>query len=269
MHALSSALTFKRELQLDRTVKANMLNSRIKLSLLSLCSLLLVIAAVACASRPAGDSGAGNNAAPASSDSRAGGGSRAAAISENDKPLDAMTRAMRAQLDAKSYRAHVTSTMPDGTNNAMVIEYVAPDRYRMTSDMQVGGKAMRQEFIIAGGGTYIKAPNGSWMKSPVDASGIVKAFRDPKMLDELAKTADVKFVGADTIDGAPMLVYQYTQTDPMGMKNLRSTAKTWLSVADGLPRKTETEGEYNGQKTKTLVTITDYNTDIKIESPIK
>ncbi|HEV7903925.1 MAG TPA: hypothetical protein VGO96_08800 [Pyrinomonadaceae bacterium] len=248
-----------------------MLNSRIKLSLLSLCSLLLVLAAAACASRPSGESGAANNA-PASSDNRAGGGgggSRAvAAISESDKPLDAMTRAMRAQLDAKSYRAHVTSTTPDGSNNAMLIEYVAPDRYRMTNDMQVGGKGMRQEFVIVGGATYIKAPNSSWVKSPVDASGFVKAFRDPKMLDELAKTADVKFVGADTIDGAPMLVYQYTQNNPMGM-NLKSTSKTWLSVADGLPRKTEMDGEFQGKKTKTLVTITDYNTDIKIESPIK
>jgi outer membrane lipoprotein-sorting protein len=248
-----------------------MLNYRIKLLSFPLCSLLLVFAAAACASRPAGDSGAGSNAAPASSDNRAGGGgggSRAAAISENDKPLDAMTRAMRAQLDAKSYRAHVTSTMPDGSNNAMVIEYVAPDRYRMTSDVQVGGKGMRQEFVIVGGATYIKAPNGSWVRSPVDASGIVKAFRDPKMLDELTKTADVKFVGADTIDGVPMLVYQYTQNNPMGM-NLKSTAKTWLSVADGLPRKTEMDSEYQGKKNRTLVTISDYNADIKIESPIK
>jgi hypothetical protein len=151
----------------------------------------------------------------------------------------------------------------------MVIEYVAPDRYRMTNDAQIGeGRNFKQEFIIIGGATYMKIPNGGWVKSPVDASRIVKAFRDPKMLDELTKTADVKFVGPDTIDGAPMLVYQYTQNNPMGL-NLKSTAKTWLSVADGLPRKTESDGEFDGKKTKTLVTITDYNADIKIESPIK
>jgi hypothetical protein len=241
-----------------------------RLFLFSLCSLLLVVASTACASRPAGDSNsssASGNNAPASPGG-GGGGGRASVISADDKPLDVMTKAMRSQLDAKSYRAHVTSSLGDGTNNAMVIEYVAPDRYRMTSDVQVGGKGMKQEFVIVGGGTYMKMPNGGWVKSPVDASGIVKAFRDPKMLDELAKTADVKFVGAETLDGTPMLVYQYTQNNPMGMK-LKSTAKTWLSVADGLPRKTETEGEFNGQKTKTLVTISDYNTDIKIESPIK
>ena len=248
-----------------------MIKSGIKFLLFSLCSLLLVIAAAACASPPAGENSAvGGNAANASPGNRAGGGGGggARAVSENDNPLDAMTRAMRAQLDAKSYRAHVTATLPDGTSNAMVIEYVAPDRYRMTNDAQIGGKGYKQEFVIVGGATYIKAPNSSWVKSPVDASGIVKAFRDPKMLDELTKTADVKFVGADTIDGAPMLVYQYTQNNPMGM-NLKSTSKTWLSVADGLPRKTESEGEMDGKRTKTLVTISDYNADIKIESPVK
>jgi hypothetical protein len=241
-----------------------MSNYRIKLLLFSLGSLSL--AAASCASSPT--TGSNNNAggnATATAPATTGG---ARAISENDKPLDAMTRAMRAQLDAKSYRAHVTTTLADGAPNKMIIEYVAPDRYRMVNDMQVGGKSLNQEFIIVGNGSYIKAPNGQWMKSPVDASEIVKGFRDPKMLDELAKTADVKFVGADTLDGAPMLIYQYTQTNPMGLK-MKSTSKTWLSVADGLPRKTESEGEFDGKKTKTLVTISDYNADIKIESPVK
>jgi hypothetical protein len=65
-----------------------------------------------------------------------------------------------------------------------------------------------------------------------------------------------------------MLVYQYTQDNPMGMK-VKSTAKTWLSVADGLPRKTESEGEFNGTKTKMLMTMSDYNADIKIDAPVK
>jgi outer membrane lipoprotein-sorting protein len=197
-----------------------------------------------------------------------GGGSATAAISANDRPLDVMTKAMRAQLDAKSYRAHVTTTAPDGASTKMLIEYAAPDRYRMTGEAPGGeaGKNFKMEYVIVKGATYIKMPNSGWVKSPVDGGEMIKAFRDPKMLDELAKTADVKFVGPDTFEGAPMLVYQYTQTNPMGM-NLKSTSKTWLSVADGLPRKTETEGEFEGKKTKTLLTMTDYNADIKIEAP--
>jgi outer membrane lipoprotein-sorting protein len=241
------------------------MNSLTKLSTCLLCSLLLF--AAACASRPAGDKGAGGAAAPASSGSTGG---SAAAISESDKPLDVMLRAVRAQLDAKSYRAHVTSSLADGAPNKMTIEYVAPDRYRMIREGQGGGAGEngKMEFVIVNGAMYMKAPNGGWVKSPIDASQMIKAFRDPRMLDELAKTADVKLVGADTLDGAPMLVYQYTQNNPMGM-NLKSTSKTWLSVADGMPRKTETAGEFDGKKTTTLVTISDYNSDIKIDSPVK
>jgi hypothetical protein len=54
----------------------------------------------------------------------------------------------------------------------------------------------------------------------------------------------------------------------MGMK-MTSHAKTWVAVADGLPRRSESEGEYSGVKTKTEMTVSDYNSDIKIEAPIK
>jgi len=194
--------------------------------------------------------------------------SSAAVISADDKPLDVVLKAMRAQLDAKSYRAHITSSTSKGTNSTMVVEYVAPDRYRMTRKSRAGGKSFDMEYVIAGGGMYVKGPNGQWVKSPIDAGEMIKAFRDPKTIEELTKTADVKLVGPDMLEGMPMLVYQYTQTNPLGI-NLKSVAKTWIAVADGLPRQTETEGEFEGMKTKTLIRISDYNSDIKIESPVK
>ncbi|HEV2802995.1 MAG TPA: hypothetical protein VGW12_21190 [Pyrinomonadaceae bacterium] len=231
-----------------------------------LCLLLLLLSA-ACSKNEPGTGGgaatlpgvAGNNAS----------GATKAVISENDKPADVLTRAMRAQLDAKSYRARINTTSPDGTAS-MLVEYAAPDSYRMTGESQPGGdaKAVKMEYVIVGGATYLKTPNGQWIRSPVDAGQMIKGFRDPKMLDELAKSTDVKLVGPDTIDGMPMLVYQYTQTNPLGL-NLKADSKTWVSVADGLPRKTESEGEMGGKKSKTLITMSDYNADIKIEAPMK
>jgi hypothetical protein len=147
-----------------------------------------------------------------------------------------------------------------------VVEYAAPDRYRMTVEAKTGGQNVRLEYLIAGGASYIKGPNGRWVRTPVDAGALIKGFRDPKMLDELKKTTEIKFVGRDTLEGEPMLVYEYTQTNPLGMK-MTATSKTWLSEADGLPRKTESEGELDGKKTRTVVTISDYNSDIKIEAP--
>ncbi len=244
------------------------MNSATKFST-CLLGLLLLFFAAGCASRPAGDDNAGGKSAPASPGGAGGGASAAAAISENDKPLDVLTRAMRSQLDAKSYRAHVTTTSDQGTAR-MIIEYAAPDRYRMNVESQTGeaGKSFKMEYVIVGGATYLKTPNGRWVRSPIDAGQMIKAFRDPKMLDQLSKSTDVKLVGPDTIDGEPMLVYQYTQNNPLGL-NLKANSKTWLSVADGLARKTESEGEMDGKKTKTLITISDYNTDIKIDAPLK
>ncbi|HLL13685.1 MAG TPA: hypothetical protein VK388_01280 [Pyrinomonadaceae bacterium] len=241
------------------------MNHKLKYLLTVFC--LILLATTAC-KRDSIGAGAGGVSLPGGGNS--GGGSTTAAISENEKPLDVMTRAMRAQLDAKSYRAHVTSTLADAAPNKMIIEYAAPDRYRMIREGQAGGgeENARMEFVVVANAMYIKKPDGGWTRAPINPGEMIKSFRDPKMLDELVKTADVKFVGADTLDGAPMLVYQYTQNNPMGM-NLKSTSKTWLSVADGLPRKTETEGVLEGKTTKTLITISDYNADIKIESPVK
>ncbi|HEX8635764.1 MAG TPA: hypothetical protein VF703_16565 [Pyrinomonadaceae bacterium] len=245
------------------------MNHKIKYLAAPLC-LILSLAAACSKHDGTGASSGGVALPPGGGGTTSGASAVTAAISENDKPLDVMTKAMRAQFDARSYRARVTSSTADGATNKILIEYAAPDRYRMTGEGQAGGagKAFKMEYVIVGGATYIKTPDGRWVKTPVDGGEMIKAFRDPKMLDELAKTADVKFVGADTLDGAPMLVYQYTQNNPMGMK-LKSTAKTWLSVADGLPRQTETEGEFNGRKSKTLITMFDYNADIKIDAPVK
>ncbi|MCA1616069.1 MAG: hypothetical protein LC800_18600 [Acidobacteria bacterium] len=66
----------------------------------------------------------------------------------------------------------------------------------------------------------------------------------------------------------PTLVYQYTLDNADGLVG-KSTTKTWIALSDGLPRKSESEGEFQGVKTKTVSVISDYNTDIKIELPTK
>lgn len=238
------------------------MNLRSRLLTITICAALL--ASVGCASRTSNESGAGVTSSPSSGSGAVGRGG--GVISENDKPLDAMTKAVHAQLDAKSYRAHVDMTASNGTTSKLTIEYVAPDRYHMTTESQTGGRQFSVEYVIVGKDTYMKTNGGAWARFPVDMTPMLAAVRNPKMLDDLAKTADVRLVGADTLDGAPVLVYEYTMTNPAGM-NLKSTAKTWVSVADGLPRKTESESEMSGVKTKSVATLTDYNTDIKIELP--
>jgi hypothetical protein len=238
------------------------MNFKIRFLAVPLCSLLL--AAVACSSSPSTNGGG----TAATSPNGAHATTTAGVISANDKPLDVMTRATRGQLDAKSYRANMKNTASNGSANTLMVEYVAPDRYHMSTHSQAGGRDTSLEYIIVGKDTFMRMNGGEWRRFPVDMSKMISAFRDPKFIDEITKSADIKFVGADTLDGAPMLVYEYTLDNAAGM-NIKTHAKTWVAVADGLPRKSESEGEFSGVKTTTEMIISDYNSDIKIEPPIK
>lgn len=225
-----------------------------KLNLSSLCCLLLgatMLGATSCASPSINNSNTTGSANSTSAGSAAG-------IAANENPMDSLTKAMRAQFDAKSYRVRMESSYSE-RNTTRVIEFAAPDRYHITSDMD--------ETIIIGPTTYRRVNNGPWQKFPVDVGSMVNAFRDPKMIDEVRKSTEVKFLGPDALDGTPTLVYQYTMKDALGT-GMTSTSKTWLGAADSLPRRSEVEGEINNQKTRSVITYSDYNADIKIEPPL-
>jgi hypothetical protein len=237
------------------------MNPKMKIRAAALCSLLLAVCA--CSSKPETGGGAG-----AVAPNGGGAATSAGVVSASDKPLDVMTKATRAQLDARSYRANIKNTGSNGTTSTLLVEYAAPDHYHMVTHSQAGGRDTSLEYVVVGKDTFMKMNGGAWQRFPVDMSKMISAFRDPKFIEELAKTSDVKFVGADTVGGAPMLVYEYTMNNAMGM-NIKSHAKTWVGVADGLPRRSESESEFSGVKTRTEMTMSDYNSDIKIEPPIK
>lgn len=230
---------------------------KLRIQILTICSLLLAL--TACNSAPSTRDGSA--VAPV-----AGGGTSAGVVSATDKPLDVMTKAMRAQLDAKSYRARMEQSASNGTNITMQVEHVSPDRDHVVVDAKTGGQNNKMEYVIVGKDTYMKMGNSPWAKSPMDMGGMLKSFRDPKVIEDLTKGAEVKFIGPDTLGGMPMLVYQYT-LDNFGGVAMKSVTKTWVAVSDGLPRKSESDGEYQGTKSKTLITYSDYNADIKIELP--
>ncbi|MCA1629896.1 MAG: hypothetical protein LC774_06090 [Acidobacteria bacterium] len=235
-----------------------------KIQAAALCALLSAMAA--CSSNPGTGGGGAANVSPNAAGSGATAG--AGVVSASDKPLDVMMKATRAQLDARSYRANVKNSASNGTTSATVIEYVAPDRYHMVTRSQAGGRDTALEYVIVGKDSFMKMNAGAWTRFPVDMSKMISSFRDPKFIEELTKASDIKFVGADTLGGAPMLVYEYTINNAMGM-NMKTHAKSWVAVADGMPRKSVSESEYGGVKTKTEMTVSDYNSDIRIEPPIK
>ncbi len=192
-------------------------------------------------------------------------------ITATTDPRGAVTRAMGAMLAAKSYRARWVTSSSSGTNSTTILEYVAPDRYHMVREAErSAGNINKIETIIVGQKTFMKMGDGPWRKFPVNVGELIAQFRDPKVIDELSKSAEIKFVGPDTLDGSPTMVYQYTYSDPQG-KGFKTTAKTWIGVANNLPLKTESEGESEVMgktlNSKSTITYYDYDADIKIERP--
>jgi hypothetical protein len=170
-------------------------------------------------------------------------------------PLDALTRAFHGWGTVKSFRAKTTT----GTGAAaqdMTIEMVMPDRFHMI------GKQF--EAILIGQTFYMKVGT-QWQKMVLPKT-IDLSFADIKKFEsELGASTETKLIGPEVLDGIPTLVYQYTTTIKTPTPTTH-TSKVWIAVADGLPRKMETEPKTGA---KTVVIYTDYNTNISIEAPIK
>jgi hypothetical protein len=212
---------------------------------------LLAVVMAACSAPANRNSGNANSAASANNGATSAGGTVSAAATE------ALTKAISAQLSAHSYRARVDATL-NGEETARTIEYVAPDRFHITSEAD--------ETLIIGDTVWARPKDGKWQKQPMNANAMLAAVRDPRIVDEIRKNAVVALVGPDTLDAKPMTVYEYTLRNVMGTP-MTSRAKAWIAVADSLPHRIESETEFNGQTSKSTVTYFDYNTDIKIEPP--
>lgn len=215
-----------------------------KLKAVSLC--VLILGALACRSSSSNQNASGTNA-PA-----AGG------VSKDENPLDALSKAVSAQLEAKSFRARMTTAIDGGKESTRIVECISPDRFHITGD--------QDEMILAGGNVYMKSPGGEWTQLLFDPAELIKQIRDAKQLDEIRKSTDVVLAGPDTVDGVPTLAYRYTMKNPFGMKST-SSCKMWVGLTDSLPRKMEVEAEFNKMKTRSVVTYYDYGANIKIEPP--
>jgi hypothetical protein len=180
---------------------------------------------------------------------------------------------MRVSLDAKSYRSKIVTISSNGSDRNMTADFVAPDRMRMTMEMNMPGRGtVKRETVYIGKDSYFRSGDAQWQKSPMAMGDLVSQFRDPKLIDEIAEKAEVKYVGTDTLDGAPMLVYQYTIKDLLG-PGKDGVSKLWIGATDSLQHQLVSESDVDPLNTgkmihsKITVTYYDYNADIKIETP--
>jgi outer membrane lipoprotein-sorting protein len=102
-----------------------------------------------------------------------------------------------------------------------VVEFQAPDRYRVTS-------AGRPPSVIVGSTMYL-ALNGRTLQVPMPA-GTIDQFRDPAVLTRVERSASVEDLGADAVGGVPAHKYRFRTGGATPGDSV-----VWVGTASGLP----------------------------------
>jgi hypothetical protein len=180
--------------------------------------------------------------------------------------LDQLLKALQAAQQSQSFRARLQSQINDDDADELTLEIVAPNRRRIFGH--------NLQIIIIGEDGYLSFGD-KWQKAPRDPEAKAAVFKvaNAPVFWGLAENAEarkfitIKNVTETTLNDAPATLFEYEMKDAFGKTGL-NTLRTWVTKADGLPRKTEMAGEYEGRKSKATLTWVEYNAALTIEPPV-
>jgi hypothetical protein len=138
------------------------------------------------------------------------------------------------------------------------LEYVAPDRYHLTTSSI--------ELISIGSKSYINQ-NGKWVEMPLNVTSLIGSLMNSALPQEVENNiTNAKLIGPDILNGKPMLVYQFNYTFTQDNINITTTTKLWVGVSDGLPYQEVIQGNLNGIES-TTTNLVEYDPSIQIQDP--
>ena len=165
-------------------------------------------------------------------------------------------------LDLPQFTAKMNGQAAAGSMS-MTLEYQAPDKFHMVG---VDPASHNQtEMIMIGKVLYLQS-GGRWMKMPNTAGASMPNMRQYFDEQGLKSLKDVKYEGDDTLDGAPMHIYSYQNTQTNANMPFPFTSKIWVGSTDGLPHKIEVTYE-NGQL-KSMTINYDFDKPVEIKPPV-
>lgn len=155
-----------------------------------------------------------------------------------------------------------------------VLEVMKPDR---SHSIQNDG----EEHIFIGEKGYSRKRNGPWINFTDGMTSDTSISGPPSdITEQIKRIGQVKFIGADTLDGASVLAYEYELIEASG-KRPGGLHKIWIGLNDGLPYRTESETQIRAEDLsskpgdrglitiKVVTTFYDYNAEINIDLPEK
>jgi outer membrane lipoprotein-sorting protein len=160
------------------------------------------------------------------------------------------------KLQQVSFKATTTITSADQTQTN-TLEFVPPDRYHLVNSAI--------EAIIIGNDSYIKLGD-QWSVSPIDISTIMQGIMTLPT-DLISQVTNWASLGQESLDGTPAQVYSYDMQATIAGVQANSANKIWISTADGLPLKLESQADVNGVTT-TTTNVYEYDPNLTIEAPI-
>jgi hypothetical protein len=166
---------------------------------------------------------------------------------------DAIRTAMKAQLESPQLRTVLDMEL-DGEPSTTTIDYVAPDRFRLTQpDL---------DMIIIGDKTYQNEGNG-WAVLEMNMAAMITEYRNSDMIDGVV-LSDIQTLPDETLNGKSCAVYSYTQD----FEGIVSQDKLWVEKSTGLPLRLESEGEILGSSSTSVVEY-NYDAGLEINAPIQ
>jgi hypothetical protein len=160
--------------------------------------------------------------------------------------------AMKAQLEAPQLRTVITMEL-DGEPSTTTIDYVAPDRFRVTDS--------ETDIIVVGDKTYQNEGNG-WEILEMSMGAVITQYRNSDMIDKV-KLSSIQTLPDEMLGGKACTVYSHIQE----FEGMISQDKLWIEKSTGLPLRLESTGEFLGSTSMSVIDY-DYDSGLEITVPI-
>jgi outer membrane lipoprotein-sorting protein len=130
----------------------------------------------------------------------------------------------------KSFRVELDSTSPTTGTTAETLTFVAPDKLRIEMP------ARNFVAVVIGQYVWLRGPSHTWKRVQMaPGADPFAAVHDTNAIAERVRGRTIRLLGTQTLDGAPMHVYEIDAPPRPGYS--AKTERVWIGALDGYPHK--------------------------------